>query len=293
MTPDLATRALELVSIPSISHDEAAAAAYVAEIMPGEPVYADDLSTVYASRTGKPVVLFAGHLDTVPPQDNLPGRLEDGWVVGLGASDMKGGVAVMIELARWLAAEQPDAAVDAAFLFFPREEVGFEWNPLPGLFESCPLLREAELAVLLEPTDETIQAGCTGSLVARRVFTGKSAHSARPWLGDNAIIRAAEGIHAYEPVEVDVEGLRLARKRPRGAAPRSRRVCGRAQAGVDERGGLHLPRRRRDQPRPRGDTLRAHARGARRGCGDGTCIRGAATLPARRYGLRPCASPRS
>ena len=83
MTPDLATRALELVSIPSVSHDEAAAAAYVAEIMPGEPVYADNLSTVYASRTGKPVVLFAGHLDTVPPQDNLPGRLEGGWVVGL------------------------------------------------------------------------------------------------------------------------------------------------------------------------------------------------------------------
>src|SRR5438105_12706780 len=136
MTPDLATRALELVSIPSVSHDEAAAAAYVAEIMPGEPVYADDLSTVYASRTGKQVVLFAGHLDTVPPQDNLPGRLEGGWVVGLGASDMKGGVAVMIELARWLAAEQPDTAADAAFLFFPREEVGFEWNPLPGLFES-------------------------------------------------------------------------------------------------------------------------------------------------------------
>src|SRR5439155_22767012 len=161
----------------------------------------DDLSTVYARRDGKPLVLFAGHLDTVPSQGNMPGRLEDGWVVGLGASDMKGGVALMIELARWLAAEEPETAVDPAFLFFPREEVGFEWNPLPGLFESCPLLREADLAVLLEPTDETIQAGCTGSLVARRVFTGKSAHSARPWLGDNAILRAAAGIHEYEPGE--------------------------------------------------------------------------------------------
>jgi succinyl-diaminopimelate desuccinylase len=209
MTPDLATRALELVSIPSVSHDEAAAAAYVAGVMPGEPVFAHDLSSVYAARTGKPLVLFAGHLDTVPPQDNLPGRLEDGWVVGLGACDMKGGVAVMVELARWLADEQPETSVDAGFLFFPREEVGMEWNPLPGLFEACPLLREAELAVLLEPTDDTIQAGCMGHLVARRVFTGRSAHSARPWLGENAILRAAAGIHEFEPLEVDIDGLRF------------------------------------------------------------------------------------
>jgi succinyl-diaminopimelate desuccinylase len=209
MAPDLARRALELVSIPSVSHEEQAAAAYVAEVMPGEPVFANDLSTVYAQRTGQPLVLFAGHLDTVPPQDNLPGRLEDGWVVGLGACDMKGGVAVMIELARWLAQERPETVVDAGFLFFPREEVGMEWNPLPGLFEACPLLSEAELAVLLEPTDDTIQAGCMGHLVARRVFTGKSSHSARPWLGENAILRAAEEIHAFEPLEVEIDGLRF------------------------------------------------------------------------------------
>jgi succinyl-diaminopimelate desuccinylase len=209
MAPDLALRALELVSIPSVSHDEAAAAAYVASVMPGEPAFAHDLSTVYATRTGKPLVLFAGHLDTVPPQDNLPGRLEDGWVVGLGASDMKGGVAVMIELARWLAEAQPEPAVDAGFLFFPREEVGMEWNPLPGLFEACPLLREVELAVLLEPTDDTIQAGCMGHLVARRVFTGRSSHSARPWLGENAILRAAAGIQEFEPLEVEIDGLRF------------------------------------------------------------------------------------
>jgi succinyl-diaminopimelate desuccinylase len=209
MTLDLATRALELVSIPSVSHHEEEAAAYVAELMPGEPVYADGLSSVYAERTGKPLVLFAGHLDTVPAQDNLPGRLEDGWVVGLGSCDMKGGLAVMIELARWLAAEQPETAVDTSFLFFPREEVEYQWNPLPGLFEACAELREAELAILLEPTDDTIQAGCMGSLVARRVFTGKSAHSARPWLGENAILRAAETIHAFEPIEVDIDGLRF------------------------------------------------------------------------------------
>jgi succinyl-diaminopimelate desuccinylase len=208
MAPDLARRALELVSIPSVSHDEGEVAAYVAEAMPWEPAYADGLSTVYARDTGRPLVLFAGHLDTVPAQDNLPGRLEDGWVSGLGASDMKGGLAVMIELARWLDEEEPETAVDAGFLFFPREELGPEWNPLPALFERCPLLPGAALAVLMEPTDETIQAGCLGHLVARRVFAGKSAHSARPWLGENAILRAVEEVRPVEPLEVEVDGLR-------------------------------------------------------------------------------------
>jgi succinyl-diaminopimelate desuccinylase len=209
MPPDLVSRALELVSIPSVSHHEAAIAAYVAESMPGEPTFADDLSTVYARRTGKPLVLLAGHLDTVPAQDNLPGRLEDGWIVGLGSSDMKGGVAVMVELARWLAEERPETEVDVGFLFFPREELGVEWNPLPGLFEACPLLLETALAVLLEPTDNTIQAGCLGHVVARQVFAGKSSHSGRPWLGENAILRAVDAVRPVDPLEVEIDGLRF------------------------------------------------------------------------------------
>src|SRR2546430_4467075 len=139
MTPDLATRAVELVSIPSVSRDEAAASAYVAQAMPWEPVFAnDDLSTLWARREGKPLVVFAGHLDTVPPQGNLPGRVEDGWVVGLGAADMKGGLAVMIELARWLEEERPATAVDAGFLFFPREEIGSGRDPPPRPFPQWP-----------------------------------------------------------------------------------------------------------------------------------------------------------
>ncbi len=207
--PDLAIRAVELVSIPSVSREEADVAAYVAAAMPWEPVLADDLSSVYARRTSRPLVLFAGHLDTVPAQDNLPGRIEDGSVVGLGASDMKGGLAVMIELARWLAAEEPETELDAGFLFFPREELGTEWNPLPGLFEAWPLLGETALAILLEPTDNTIQAGCLGHIVAGRVFTGKSSHSGRPWLGENAILRAVEELRPIEPLEVEIDGLRF------------------------------------------------------------------------------------
>src|SRR3954452_934299 len=181
ITPDSATRAVALVSIPSVRRDEAAVAAYVAEAMPWDPVFAnDDLSTLWARRDGKPLVVFAGHLDTVPAQGNLPGRIEDGWVLGLGAADMKGGLAVMVELARWLAEERPATVDDAGFLFFPREEIGSDWNPLPGLFDECPQLRDAALAILMEPTEETIQAGCNGHLVARQVFQGRGAHSARP-----------------------------------------------------------------------------------------------------------------
>ena len=209
MTPDLATRALELVSIPSISREEAEIAAYVAAAMPWEPVYDDDLSLVYGEHGDKPLVVFAGHLDTIPAQGNLAGGVEDGWVVGLGAADMKGGLAVMIELARWLAAERPETGVDVGFLFFPREELGAEWNPLPELLDRCSLLSEAQLAVLMEPTDESIQAGCLGHLVVRRTFEGKSAHSARPWLGENAILKAAQALEPFEPVEFDVGGLKF------------------------------------------------------------------------------------
>src|SRR5690242_13359519 len=102
----LAARALALVDIPSPSGGEAAAMRYLAEALPFEPAYADDdvRLVLPRGRTGLPFVLFAGHVDTVPEQGNLPGRIEDGAVVGLGASDMKGAVAVMVELARWSAA---------------------------------------------------------------------------------------------------------------------------------------------------------------------------------------------
>src|SRR5207244_8360678 len=107
-----------------------------------------------------PFVLLAGHLDTVPAQGNLPGGIEDGAVHGLGASDMKGGVAVMVELAR-------SEAPHAAFLFFGREELPAELSPLPALFEAVPHALEAQLAIVLEPTANQIQAGALGHRNAR------------------------------------------------------------------------------------------------------------------------------
>ena len=204
----LAQRTFELVDIPSESRHETAVTAYVQEAMPLELVFSDGESLLYAKRAGKPLILLAGHTDTVPSQGNLPARVEDDAIVGLGASDMKGGLGVMIELARW--ADGVDLAYDLALLFFPREELGPNENPLPGVFERVPMIDESQLVICLEPTDNTLQLGCLGNLVARVVFEGRSAHSARPWLGINAIKVAFDGLRPVleaEPRDVDIDGL--------------------------------------------------------------------------------------
>jgi succinyl-diaminopimelate desuccinylase len=204
----LADRTLDLVNIPSVSGSEAEAYAYVSAHVPLETAFDDGETLLYARRAGKPLVLLAGHLDTVPEQENLPGRLEDGWVVGLGASDMKGGVAVMIELARWAA--EAELAHDVGFLFFPREELGPQQNPLPAVFEQAPLIDEAALVICLEPTDNQLHLGCLGNLSVRVVYHGRSAHSARPWTGENAITKAFHGLAPVlnlVPRDVELEGL--------------------------------------------------------------------------------------
>jgi succinyl-diaminopimelate desuccinylase len=206
----LADRALDLVNIPSESGHEMEMYSYITSVVPLDQAFSDGASVIFAKRSGKPLVLLAGHTDTVPAQGNLPGRIEDGWVVGLGASDMKGGLAVMIELGRWAAGAE--LAYDLGLLFFPREELGPAENPLPGVFEHTSLVDEAQLVVCLEPTDNTLQLGCLGNLNARIVFEGRSAHSARPWLGVNAIGVALESLRPVleaEPRDVEIEGLRF------------------------------------------------------------------------------------
>ena len=204
MTPampvsDLAARTLELVDIPSESRRERPAMELVRRLLPAEPLYDDGEALVWGDAAA-PVAL-AGHLDTIPAQENLPGRIADGAVHGLGASDMKGGVAVMLELAR--------AGAPARYVFFTREEVALEESPLPAAFASG-VLEGTELAVVLEPTDAILHAGCLGNLQARVEFHGESAHSARPWTGRNAIHLLAEGLAPLarlEPLDVELDGL--------------------------------------------------------------------------------------
>jgi succinyl-diaminopimelate desuccinylase len=165
--------------------------------MPGTPRFDDGEVLLY----GDGPVVLAGHLDTIPAQGNIPGRIENGAVHGVGASDMKAGVAVMIELAR--------AGVPGRYLFFTREEVPVTESPLPALFASG-LVADAALAVVLEPTDCILHAGCLGNIQARVTFTGESAHSARPWTGVNAIhelVRGLQGLAGLEPLDVELDGL--------------------------------------------------------------------------------------
>jgi succinyl-diaminopimelate desuccinylase len=197
--PDLAARTLQLVDLPSESRQEAELVALVRELVPLEPLY-DDGEVLLYGHADAPVVL-AGHLDTIPAQGNIPGRIADGAVHGLGASDMKGGIAVMIELAR--------AGAPGRYLFFNREEVPVSESPLPALF-ATPLLDGVQLAVVLEPTDVILHAGCLGNVQARVTFHGQSAHSARPWTGVNAIhelVRGLEQLVRLEPLDVELDGL--------------------------------------------------------------------------------------
>ncbi len=209
----LAERTLELVDIPSESRHEAAIRERLRALVP-EPyaeTYAGDEVFLWTRdrRPETPLLVLAGHYDTVPAQGNVPGRIEAGAVHGLGASDMKGGVAVALELVRELASIDP-GPVDVALLLFGREELPPAFDPLPALFDGCALAREADLAILLEPTDLEVQAGCVGNLSARVTFHGRSGHSARPWLADNALHRAIDGlapVAAHTRREAVVEGL--------------------------------------------------------------------------------------
>jgi succinyl-diaminopimelate desuccinylase len=212
----LGARVLEIVNVASESRAEGALAAHVLEVLEvlgeGDAGARDVGDTCVvagvAERRERPLVLFAGHLDTVPAQGNWPGRLEDGVVHGLGAADMKAGVGVMLELA--LAVEALPTTVDVGFVFFGREELPFGDSSLTPLLSREPGLRTADLAIVMEPTDNELHAGCVGNINATWTFRGVAGHSARPWLADNAIHRAGRGIAelaAVEPVTHSFAGL--------------------------------------------------------------------------------------
>ncbi len=212
----LAERTLELVDIASQSGAERDIAAHVLDVLRDGGVRARDGGDTCVlagarERRERPFVLLVGHLDTVPAQRNWPGRIEGEHVVGLGACDMKGGVAVLLELAL-AGVEGRDAhrSVDVGYVLFGREELPAAQSALTPLLAREPSLRSADLAIVLEPTANVVQAGCLGNIDATWTFRGCAGHSARPWLADNAIDHALAGIgalHALAPEREAIGGL--------------------------------------------------------------------------------------
>lgn len=188
---DLVQLTAELVSISSVSRQESALAERVARELRAHPwLEVERVGDNVVARTtlGRSHrVLVAGHLDTVPPAGNSEPRVVDGAVFGVGACDMKGGVAVILDLAA--TCEAP--AVDVTWCLYAREEVSRSENGLVQLWDERPDLLTADVAVLCEPTDARVEAGCQGSLRAEVHLGGVRAHTARPLAGKNAIHRLA------------------------------------------------------------------------------------------------------
>ncbi len=151
-------------------------------------------------------VVLAGHIDTVPVAGNLPSAVSDGLLYGCGSSDMKGGVAVQLRLAATVA----EPVVDVTYVFYDCEEVESERNGLLRLSKTNPDWLAGDFAILLEPTGGVVEGGCQGTLRAEIRATGERAHSARSWLGRNAIHEAGRILAVlldYEPRQPEVDGL--------------------------------------------------------------------------------------
>ena len=150
-------------------------------------------------------VVIAGHLDTVPIADNVPSRRDGDRLLGCGSSDMKAGIAVMLRVAAALA----EPRYDVTWLFYDNEEVDAARNGLGRVARTEPHWLQGDFAILMEPTSNRVEAGCQGTLRVLVVVPGRRAHSARSWLGDNAIHRAApvlDRLADYEPRRVVLDG---------------------------------------------------------------------------------------
>jgi succinyl-diaminopimelate desuccinylase len=214
MTLDLNTDVVELtrqlVDIESVSRNEqqiADAVEAALAVVPHLRVTRTGHTIVARTELGRPErVVVAGHLDTVPLNANLPARLEDGVLHGLGSVDMKGGVAVALRLAATLA----EPVRDVTYVFYEAEEVDAEANGLRKLSVSHPDLLVADFAILMEPSNASVEAGCQGTMRVEVRTTGERAHSARSWMGSNAIHAAAPilaKLQAYEPRKPVIDGL--------------------------------------------------------------------------------------
>ncbi len=205
--PDLLGRTEELCAIASESRAEGPITDHIDALLaagaPGlERTRVGD-NLVARTDLGRSLrVVLGGHTDTVPANGNAEPRRDGDTLWGLGTADMKGGLAVMVELALGV----PEPAVDVTYVFYAREEIAATESGLEELFVARPDLLEGDVAVLGEPTDGELEAGCQGTLRLELTLAGARAHSARPWMGRNAIHRLGglltflEGHECREPV---------------------------------------------------------------------------------------------
>lgn len=202
----------ELVAIPSVSHNEQEICAYVeAELrkLPWLEVERIGDNVVARTNLGRPSrLILGGHLDTVPPSDpdGDVGLRRDGDILwGTGTSDMKGALAVYLMLARQI----PEPSIDVSYIFYAREEVARKYSGLLELQAARPDLLECDAAILGEPTDGVIEAGCQGGLRASVKVAGKRAHAARAWMGENAVHGLApllSALRTYQPRKPVIDG---------------------------------------------------------------------------------------
>ena len=192
---------VELINIPSVTgNEEEIATALEFRFSGRHQIKRVGNALVVGEPQGKPMIALYGHTDTVPVQDNATASIREGRVHGLGASDMKSGLAVMVHLL-----EDDAVAVgpyDVAGVFYDKEEGPLAENGLEAVLDEVGWLADAEFSVVLEPTDLHVEVGCNGTMNADVVFHGHAAHSARPWLGENAITKAGAWLaelHAREP----------------------------------------------------------------------------------------------
>lgn len=210
LTADLVTLLRAVVDCESVSGNERRLADLVEAALASYAhleVFRDSDAVVARTRLGRPTrVIVAGHLDTVPVAGNLPSWVEGDRVYGRGTCDMKGGVAVALSVAAALSKPRHDVT----WIFYDNEEVEASKNGLGRLVRNRPDLVEGDFAVLMEPTGARIEGGCQGTLRAVVTTRGKASHSARSWLGNNAIHAAGEVLSRlveYQPRRVVVDGL--------------------------------------------------------------------------------------
>lgn len=201
-----------LVDIPSETGNEEAICQAVGARLADSPQRRVQESLVVGEPRGNPLVVLAGHLDTVPRQGQGPARIEGDRLWGLGASDMKAGLAVMLHLLEDQAVRS--GPYDVVGVFYAAEEGPHHKNQLRPVLAEVPWLIDAECAIVLEPSDGELQYGCNGVVNATVRFSGRASHSARPWWGENAITKAGEWLtrmHSLEPRPYRVDDLEYRR----------------------------------------------------------------------------------